>query len=75
MAGLELVRDKATKEPYGLKEQMGWQVARAALRKGLFIRPLGNVVVLMPPLNIQEENLHRMLQVLTQCIREATGAS
>jgi adenosylmethionine-8-amino-7-oxononanoate aminotransferase len=48
MAGIEFVRDRSTKEPFDPRERMGWRVCEAALRHGLRIRPLGDVVVLMP---------------------------
>lgn len=74
MAGVELVKDKKTKEPYALGEKMGWRVALGARERGVFIRPLGNVVVVMPPLAVSEENLARLLEVLKESIEEATGA-
>lgn len=70
MAGIELVRDKETKEPYAWEEKMGWQVALKAREKGLLIRPLGNVIVLMPPLSISQEELVWMLGVVRDAIRE-----
>jgi len=73
MGGVELVRDKKTKEPYMWEEKMGWQVAYRAMEKGLFLRPLGNVVVLMPPLIISVENLQGMLDIIQESILEATG--
>lgn len=55
------------------EEKMGWQVAYRAMEKGLFLRPLGNVVVLMPPLIISVENLQGMLDIIQESILEATG--
>lgn len=72
MGGVELVRNKGTKEPYPWEEKMGWKVAQKAMGKGLFIRPLGNVVVIMPPLVISIKNLQRMLDILKESILEAT---
>jgi len=73
MVGIELVRDKKTREPYSLKEKMGWRVCYKARDKGLLIRPLGNVVVLMPPLSISRQELTRLLQITSESIREVTG--
>ncbi|MBA4371545.1 MAG: adenosylmethionine--8-amino-7-oxononanoate transaminase [Thermodesulfovibrio sp.] len=70
MAGIELVRDKETREPYAWEEKRGWQVALKAREKGLLIRPLGNVIVLMPPLSITAEELAWMLGVVRESIRE-----
>ncbi len=72
MAGVELVLDKKTKEPYHWEEKMGWKVAYHARDNGVIIRPLGNVVVIMPPLNISIENLTQMLKVLRDAIISAT---
>jgi len=72
MAGVELVRDKKTKEPYAWEEKMGWKVAYHARENGVFIRPLGNVIVIMPPLGISIENLRQMLKVIKDAIIAVT---
>ncbi len=68
MAGVELVRDKKTKEPYAWEEKMGWKVVLKAREKGVFLRPLGNVIVIMPPLTITGQNLRQMLKVISEAI-------
>jgi adenosylmethionine-8-amino-7-oxononanoate aminotransferase len=72
MAGVELVRDRASKAPFPWEEKMGWKVALHARDKGVFIRPLGNVVVIMPPLSISQEELKRLLGVIGDSITAAT---
>ncbi len=72
MAGVELVLEKATKEPYALQEKMGWQVAMAARQEGVIFRPLGNTIVLVPPLVISRENLGRMCAVVAGAIEKVT---
>ncbi len=57
MVGIELVLDKATKESFPLKQRQGHQVILAARKLGAILRPLGDVVVLMPPLCISMEEL------------------
>ena len=74
MAGIELVEDKETKKPYDREEKMGWRVARRAREQGVFIRPLGNVIVIMPPLAISEQNLGQMMKVMKETIFAVTGA-
>ncbi|HZZ29792.1 MAG TPA: adenosylmethionine--8-amino-7-oxononanoate transaminase [Pirellulales bacterium] len=71
IAGVELVREKATKEPYPWEERRGWQVCEAALAEGVLIRPLGNVVVIMPPLAIRLDELDRICAAVGRGI-EAT---
>ncbi|MEE9524064.1 MAG: aminotransferase class III-fold pyridoxal phosphate-dependent enzyme, partial [Thermodesulfovibrionales bacterium] len=72
MGAVEVVKDKGTKEEYPWEEKMGWQVVFRARDKGLFLRPLGNVIVIMPPLAISEENLARMLKIISESIKEIT---
>ena len=57
MVGIELVKDARTKKPYPLAEKRGIRVGFLARKKGVFIRPLGNVIVLMPPLSITEDEI------------------
>jgi adenosylmethionine---8-amino-7-oxononanoate aminotransferase len=68
MAGIELVRDQATKEPYPLSARAGHQVATIARAKGLILRPIGNVLVLMPPLSTTTDELKKMVEILKESI-------
>lgn len=68
IAGIELVKDKTSKEPYPWEEKMGWKVAYRAREEGVLIRPLGNVIVIMPPLSISIENLNRLMDVIKRAI-------
>ncbi|NPA40350.1 MAG: adenosylmethionine--8-amino-7-oxononanoate transaminase [Thermodesulfobacteria bacterium] len=70
MVGIELVKDKKTKEPYPLKLRVGHRVIRSARKKGVIIRPLGDVIVLMPPLSITEDELEMLCDVVYQSIEE-----
>ncbi len=72
MAGVELVKDKGTKEPYQWKEKIGWKVAYHARKRGIIIRPLGNVIVIMPPLSISPENLEQLMRVIKESIEAVT---
>ena len=73
MVGIELVKDKKTREPWPIDEKVGWKVCARARDKGLLIRPLGNVVVLMPPLSISTAELKSLTRITGEAIREATG--
>jgi len=73
MVGIELVRDKATREPYPLSEKRGILVTQAARDMGVIIRPLGNVIVLMPPLSISEAELKKLVGVVLKAIKKVTG--
>lgn len=72
MAGIELVRDKLSTEQYAWEERMGWKVACKARNEGVLIRPLGNVIVLMPPLSISVESMERLLDVVRESIIAVT---
>jgi adenosylmethionine-8-amino-7-oxononanoate aminotransferase len=73
MVGIELVADKATKEEYLYKNKIGIKVIEEARKRGLIIRPLGNVVVLMPPLSMTRDELNEMLSITYHSIRTVTG--
>lgn len=75
MVGIELVKDRPTKAPYPLTDRIGHRVTMEARRRGLIIRPLGNVVVLMPPLATKTRDLARMVTVLRDSIEAVTESS
>ena len=68
MVGIELVKDKKTKEPYPLSVKAGHRVASIARTKGLILRPIGNVLVLMPPLSTSTEELKKMVEILKESV-------
>lgn len=72
MAGIELVRDKETKEPYHWNERIGVRACQVAREKGLLTRPLGNVIVFIPPLVSTTEELADMVGILTESIQDVT---
>ncbi len=72
IAGIELVRDKATKEPYPWSEKRGIQVCDYARKEGVLLRPLGNVIVIMPPLAITLPQLDRIAAAVERGIDAAT---
>jgi adenosylmethionine---8-amino-7-oxononanoate aminotransferase len=72
MIGLELVEDKSTRFPYPLERRIGHLVALEARRLGLILRPLGSVVVLMPPLSMPLRELRRMVRLVGKAIRRVT---
>ena len=72
MAGIELVKNTATKQPYPLAEKRGHRVIIEARKKGVMVRPLGNVIVLMPPLSITKAQLRRLCRVIQESIEKVT---
>ncbi len=72
MVGIELVKDLSTGEPFPYAARMGHCVTLEARKRGVIIRPLGDVVVLMPPLAMSEEQLDRLVDVCRESIHTAT---
>lgn len=70
LAGIELVKDKRTREPFRYAEQVGAQVCARAVAHGVILRPLADVIVLVPPLCISRESLDRMVDVAAACMVE-----
>ncbi len=73
MAGVELIKDKEKQENYPYGERMGFKVAKAMLKRGIWVRPLGDVMVIMPPLSIKEEELNYFIDSLKESIIEVCG--
>jgi adenosylmethionine-8-amino-7-oxononanoate aminotransferase len=74
IGAIELVRDRATKEPYPWEEKRGIRVCEFARQRGVLARPLGNVLVVMPPLSITLDQLDRILIALEEGIVAVTEA-
>jgi adenosylmethionine-8-amino-7-oxononanoate aminotransferase len=72
MAGIELVRGRESREPYPLQEKIGARVCRRARELGVILRPLGNVIVLMPPLSISQSELDQLLDAAYGAIEQVT---
>lgn len=72
IVGIELMQCKKTKRPYPWEETLGARVCMKAREYGLFIRPVGDVVVFMPPLASTEEELACMLDMVRQAIVAVT---
>ncbi len=75
MVGIELVADRSTKEPFPEHLQVGAEVSKATRPRGAIVRPLGDVVVLMPPLAMAQEELTRLVSATAEAIDEATTAA
>ena len=71
-AGIELVREKGTKEPYPWELRTGIRVCLEARRHRIFCRPLGNTVVIFPPLSITVDELDLLMTGIERSIRNVT---
>jgi adenosylmethionine-8-amino-7-oxononanoate aminotransferase len=72
IGAVELVRDVMMKKPYPWEEKRGQQVCDAARAEGVLLRPLGNVIVIMPPLAITIDELDRICLAVERGIKSAT---
>jgi adenosylmethionine-8-amino-7-oxononanoate aminotransferase len=73
IAGVELVRDWRTREPFDLRERAGIRVCEAMARRGVLTRPAGNVIVLMPPYCTTPVQARKMVRAVFDSIREIFG--
>jgi adenosylmethionine-8-amino-7-oxononanoate aminotransferase len=74
MVGIELVENGKTRQAYPLAQKIGIRVTLECRRRGLIVRPLGNVIVLMPPLAISPNELKRMIEIVYQAVKTITEA-
>ncbi len=74
IAGIELVRDWRTREPFDLGARAGIRVCEAMAARGVLTRPVGNVVVLMPPYCTTPAQLRRIIRALCEALQEVFGS-
>jgi lysine---8-amino-7-oxononanoate aminotransferase len=74
MVGIEIVADRETKQPFDWEQATGARICRRARDLGMITRPLGDVVVFMPPLASKPAELEAMLSILEQAIADVTAA-
>ena len=70
MGAIELVKDRATKEPFDVNDRVGARVCQRARDYGVILRPLGNVIVIMPPLSITAEELDILINALECALKD-----
>lgn len=70
MVGIELVKNKQTKKAYAWNEDTVNKIILKAREKSILIRPLDNVIVIMPPLSIKEWELKKLMLGIYQSIKE-----
>ena len=72
MVGIELVADRSSRQPFSSKFQLGRAVCRRTVQNGVWIRPLGDVIILMPPLIATESELDMLATVVAESINAET---
>jgi adenosylmethionine-8-amino-7-oxononanoate aminotransferase len=74
-AGIELVKDVETGEPFDPAERRGMAVCLGARERGVFLRPLGDVIVLMPPLTLSDAELDQLVDAVAYGIESALAGA
>src|SRR3989338_3930329 len=72
MTGIELVDDVSSQKPFPPSQRIGRKVILEARRRGIILRPLGDVIILMPPLSTTTEELRNLVNVIADSIEAVT---
>jgi adenosylmethionine-8-amino-7-oxononanoate aminotransferase len=73
MAGVELVADRDSHTPFPVADSLAARICRACRADGVLLRPLGDVLVVMPPLVISESDLALVLDAIERRLCELTA--
>ncbi len=73
VAGIELVKDWRTRKPFDLRARAGIRVCDAMAKRGILTRPIGNVIVLMPPYCTTATQVQTIMRALGESIEEVLG--
>ncbi|HBE66777.1 MAG TPA: adenosylmethionine--8-amino-7-oxononanoate transaminase [Planctomycetaceae bacterium] len=72
IAAVELVANKSTKEPFPWAEKRGYRACEAAKSKGVLLRPLGNSIVIVPPLCVTSDHVQQIVAAVEHGVHVAT---
>ncbi|WP_085990840.1 adenosylmethionine--8-amino-7-oxononanoate transaminase [Oceanobacillus senegalensis] len=72
MAGVELVKDKETRENFPFEERMAYRVTLKMRELGMLSRPVGETLVFMPPLSSTEADIRSMVSIIKVAIQNVT---
>lgn len=70
ITAIELVKDKVSKESFSWKKRVGYEIYKIALKKGLLLRPIGNIIYFMPPYVINKNEIEFMVKNAFESINE-----
>jgi len=73
IAAVELVRNKKVKDTFSSKERVGYKIYIEGLKRGIFMRPLANVIYFIPPLIITNEEIETMIDTAYESIEAVLG--
>jgi adenosylmethionine-8-amino-7-oxononanoate aminotransferase len=75
VAGIELVRDWKTRTAFDLREKAGIRVCEAMARRGVLTRPVGNVIVILPPYCTTPAQVRKIITALSESVEEVFGGT
>jgi adenosylmethionine-8-amino-7-oxononanoate aminotransferase len=70
VAGIELVKNWKTREPFDLRERAGIHVCEAMVKRGVLTRPIGNVIAILPPYCTTGKQVAKMISALAESVEE-----
>ncbi|AUG57655.1 Adenosylmethionine-8-amino-7-oxononanoate aminotransferase [Acetivibrio saccincola] len=70
IGAIELVKDRKTKEPFESEKRVGYNIYKKALKKGVILRPLGNIIYFMPPYVVENKDIDFIVRVCKESINE-----
>ncbi|HEX8937461.1 MAG TPA: aminotransferase class III-fold pyridoxal phosphate-dependent enzyme, partial [Sphingomicrobium sp.] len=73
MIGIELVKDRGTKEGFPMADRTGRKVVKAAAARGLITRALGDIMVFAPPLVIERGELDELVDKFVAAVNDVVG--
>jgi len=73
IAAVELAENRESKQPFPWEQRVGHQIFLEGLKRGVYMRPLGNVVYFIPPLVIEPDEMHTMIDTAYDCINKVLG--
>lgn len=71
---IELVKNKTTKEPFESELRIGYQIYKKALKKGVLLRPLGNIIYFNPPLIIERDDMDFVTDIAKECMLDVMAS-
>ena len=72
MVAIELVKEKNPRSTYPSEKRIGHKVILEARKRSIIIRPLGDIIILLPPLTLPDDDLKLLLDVTYDAIRTVT---
>ena len=70
MMGIDLVQDKKTKTPIDMSEKATHRIFQKCVERGVIVRPVGDVIVLSPPLIIDKDQCDQIIETINESITE-----